>query len=133
MMSRLDEKFFAMTILGSHAGKSAAAETPAPRSRNWRRVSSLYSWQPQSMSCSVIVSSWSIPLERVGAQAERDRLAHPCVVERARFEIGRERGLRRRRDLAAEVVVVDQIDRVVRRSGEVRRRVDLDGRPRVLA
>src|SRR5580765_4911353 len=102
-----------MTIFGSHAGKSAAAETLAPVARNWRRDSSLYSSQPQSMSCSVIVSSGSIPLERVGAKAERDRLAHACVVERAALEIVRERRARRRRYLATEVVVVDQIDRVV--------------------
>src|SRR5689334_9696313 len=102
-----------MTIFGSHAGNSAAAETPALLVRNWRRVNSLYSSQPQSISCSVIVSSGSIPHERVGAQPEADRLAHACVVERAALEIVRERRPRRRRDFAAEEIVVDQIDRVV--------------------
>src|SRR5215467_2169575 len=111
MMSRLDEKFFAMTIFGSHAGNSAAADTPALVARNWRRDSSLYSWQPQSRSCSVIVSSGSVPLEGVGAERELDRLAHPCVVERAGGDVIRERRLRRRRDLAAEEVVVDHVDR----------------------
>src|ERR1051326_4591576 len=111
-----------MTIFGSHAGNSAAAETPALVARNWRRDSSLYSWQPQSMSCSVIVCSGSIPHERVGAQPEADRLAHARVVERAALEIVRERGTGRRRDLAAEEVVVDQIDRGVGRPGQIRRR-----------
>src|SRR5262252_7044430 len=115
-----------MTTFGSHAGKSAAADTPALRVRNWRRESSLYSSQPQSMSCSVIVSSGSIPLEGVGAEAERDRLAHAGVVERAALEIIREAGTCRRRNLAAEEIVVDQIDRVVGRAGEVWRGVHLD-------
>ena len=51
-MSRFDAKFFDMTIFGSHAGNNAAADTPALAPRNWRRESSLYSSQPQSMSCS---------------------------------------------------------------------------------
>src|SRR5215467_15686174 len=122
-----------MTILGSQAGNSAAAETPALVARNWRRESSLYSWQPHSMSCSVIVSSGSIPLEGVGGEAERDRLAHAGVVERAGLEIVRERGARRRRNLAAEEVVVDQIDGVVGRAGEVRRCIDFDRGRIVLA
>src|SRR5690242_19390100 len=122
-----------MTIFGNQAGNSAAAETPALVARNWRRESSLYSAQPQSMSCSVIVSSGSIPHECVGAQRETDRLTHACVVEGAALQVGREPGAGRRRYLAAEVVVVDQIDRRIGRPGEIGRRVELDAAGVVLA
>src|SRR5690349_1512396 len=114
MMSRSDANAFDITTLGSHAGKNAADAPTADVVMNCRRVSSLYSWQPQSSGCcSFIVRSGSVPLEGVGADRETDCLTNAGIVEGAGLDVRQERVARHERHLAAEEILVDQIHRGV--------------------
>ena len=103
--------------------------------RNWRRDSSLYSWQPQSRSCwSSIVSSGSVPLEGVGADRELDRLAHSCVVERAGAEVGQQAPSASSTGISPpkKLLLIMSIAAAAE-PAQIRSRVELDGRRVVLS
>src|SRR5688500_14355730 len=123
MMSRELVALCARTTRGSHAGNAAAANAAPAPATNWRRESSLYSWQPKSSMW--LMGSSSVPLELGRRDRERERLPDAGRVRRRGAQVRHELLPRALLHLAAEHPPADLVDDRVR-GAEPRQRGDVD-------